>query len=63
MPDGIIRSLDNDKNIVARKFADTMISDAVERAEARDNPPCSDWPRVTGTTMYKLVRSILFGSS
>jgi hypothetical protein len=48
-----------DKGIDVRKISDTMIADAIRRARQRDNPPCGDWPRTTGTTIYKLVESIL----
>jgi hypothetical protein len=41
-------SIFNDQNSVA-----------VRRARRRDNPPCDDWPRSTGTTVYKLVENIL----
>ena len=36
-----------------------LVSDAVSRAERRDNPPCNDWPRITGTTVYRLVRDLI----
>lgn len=48
-----------DKGINVRRISDTMIADAIRRARQRDNPPCDDWPRTTGTTVYKLVESIL----
>ena len=48
-----------DKGINVRRISDTMIADAIRRAKHRDNPPCGDWPRTTGTTVYKLVESIL----
>ncbi|MDC7247070.1 MAG: RloB family protein [Sphaerochaetaceae bacterium] len=35
------------------------IQDAVDRAEKRDRPPCTDWPRTTGTTVYRLVKELL----
>ncbi len=50
---------DYDKDINSRKFTREMIEAAVHRAEVRDNPPCPDWPKVTGTTVYKLVAKIL----
>ncbi len=49
---------DYDKGIDIRKITQEMIDDAVERAKARDNPPCQDWPRKPGSTVYKLVESI-----
>ena len=47
-----------DKGIDIRKISETMIADAIRRAKQRDKPPCGDWPRNTGTTVYKLVESI-----
>jgi len=48
------------KGIAAQKTNDGMVRDAIRRAKARDNPPCVDWPRdVGGTTVYRLVESIL----
>jgi hypothetical protein len=35
------------------------IQTAVSRAERRDKPPCKDWPRNTGTTVYRLVKELL----
>lgn len=49
---------DYDKGIDIRKITTEMIADAVRRAKTRDNPPCQDWPRALGTTVYKLVESI-----
>ena len=49
---------DYDKGIDTRKITPEMIVDAVRRAKTRDNPPCQDWPRALGTTVYKLVESI-----
>jgi hypothetical protein len=34
------------------------VNDAVERAKRRDNPKCVDWPKMTGTTVYRLVEKI-----
>lgn len=50
---------DYDKGIDVRKITDAMIRDAIRRVRQRDNPPCDDWPRSTGTTVYKLVENIL----
>lgn len=36
------------------------IERAIERAKRKDVPPCHDWPRHTGTTVYRLVENILF---
>ena len=47
------------KGINVRKISETMIHDAVKRAKQKDSPPCKDWPRKTGTTVYRLVENIL----
>lgn len=48
-----------DKDINARKISGDMIKKAIERAKKRDTPACCDWPRNTGTTVYRLVEKIL----
>jgi hypothetical protein len=48
-----------DKGLDIRKISSGMINEAIERAKNKDNPPCDKWPRITGTTVYKLVESIL----
>ena len=48
-----------DKDINVRKISDNMIKEAIERAKKRDTPACRDWPRNTGTTVYRLVENIL----
>lgn len=48
-----------DKGIDARKIFDHMIKKAIKRAKERDTPACRDWPRNTGTTVYRLVQNIL----
>jgi hypothetical protein len=50
---------DYDKHLDARKFTRERIKAATDRAKKRDVPPCADWPRKTGTTVYKLVEKIL----
>ncbi|TSA38190.1 MAG: RloB domain-containing protein [Porphyromonadaceae bacterium] len=50
---------DYDKNIDSRKFTRELMEVAIHRAEVRDNPPCADWPKVIGTTVYKLVAKFL----
>ncbi len=47
------------KHVDARKFTNDRIKAATDRAKKRDNPPCTDWPRNPGTTVYKLVEKIL----
>ena len=49
-----------DKSVDRRKFTRDKIVKAVERAKARDSPPCRDWPREPWrTTVYRLVGNIL----
>jgi len=52
---------DYDKGIDTRRINRRQIEDAVERARARDNPPCPDWPHGIGTTVYRLVEKLLDG--
>lgn len=48
-----------DKAISGADFTEERMRDAVRRAMERDTPPCRDWPRTTGTTVYRLVDSLL----
>jgi len=48
-----------DKHVDSRHFTPDLIRTAAERARKRDTPPCTDWPRKPGTTLYKLVEKIL----
>jgi hypothetical protein len=48
-----------DKHVEAQHFTIDRIRTAADRARQRDNPPCVDWPRKPGTTVYKLVEKIL----
>lgn len=50
---------DYQKAIDTRKITQDMIDAAIRRAKGRDNPPCLDWPRSTGTTVYRLVAKLL----
>jgi hypothetical protein len=34
------------------------IQDAITRAKLKDNPPCEDWPRQKGSTVYRLVEKL-----
>ena len=47
------------KSIDAGKFNLDMVNNAISRAKVIDNPPCADWPRNTGTTVYRLVQNII----
>jgi len=58
--DRLRRYLPNyDKSIDPKKITQAMIFEAISRAREKDNPPCEDWPRSTGTTVYRLVERIL----
>lgn len=48
-----------DKDISRRDISGTMIEKAVKRAKELDTPTCPDWPRTSGTTVYRLVKNIL----
>ena len=48
-----------DKGINVGKISDDGITEAIKRAKKRDTPACRDWPRNTGTTVYRLVENIL----
>jgi hypothetical protein len=45
-------------NVEVKKLA-KGVADAIQRAKRKDSPPCADWPRGTGTTVYKLVEKLL----
>jgi hypothetical protein len=47
------------KHIDPRKITTSGIHAAVSRAQQMDCPRCRDWPRTTGTTVYRLVGKIL----
>ena len=34
------------------------IPEAIHRAEVKDTPPCEDWPRTNGSTVYRLVKRL-----
>ncbi|MFA5877539.1 MAG: RloB family protein [Candidatus Paceibacterota bacterium] len=50
---------DYDKVLDPRRFTREMIQDAIMRARSRDIPPCDDWPRNTGTTVYRLTEKLM----
>ncbi len=37
----------------------TRVQDAIANARHRDTPPCEDWPRTPGSTVYRLVERLL----
>lgn len=45
-------------SVDVKQFAD-RVADAIERARRRDMPPCTDWPRTTGTTVYRLAQNLM----
>jgi len=47
------------KKIDPSKFSLTQVKAAVARAKKKDQPPCRDWPRDVGSTVYRLVDDIL----
>lgn len=47
-----------DKHVDGSKFSQGRISDAIRRVQQKDTPTCKDWPRGTGTTVYRLVKNI-----
>jgi hypothetical protein len=46
------------KEFPAPCFTPERIDQAVQRAKQRDQPPCVDWPRNIGSTIYRLVEQI-----
>lgn len=49
---------DYDKKIPYGQFTEDRIHIAVKRAEQQDSPQCKDWPKNTGTTVYRLIKHI-----
>ncbi len=48
------------KGIDRKLFPISNINAAIQRAKARDNPPCTNWPQIFGcTTVYKLVQKLI----
>lgn len=47
-----------DKKIDDRKLRPSILT-AIDRAKRQDSPPCRDWPRRTGTTVYRLVEELI----
>lgn len=49
-----------DKGIGHGQISLLQVQDAIARAKRRDQPPCADWPRMSGaSTVYRLVENIL----
>jgi len=46
------------KEVPEAMFDSEKICGAIMRAKRLDTPPCLDWPRKTGTTVYRLVKSM-----
>ncbi len=58
--DRLLRHLPKyDKGIDSRLITQEHVASAIKRAQAKDNPPCTDWPRQFGTTMYRLVKNVI----
>lgn len=47
------------KNINPGDFPHERVLRAIDRTRKRDSPPCKDWPRSSGSTVYRLVSRIL----
>jgi hypothetical protein len=52
-----------DKGVPVRAISPEQIASAIERARRRDTPPCPDWPRSAGSTVYRLVEHIIASGS
>jgi hypothetical protein len=46
-----------DKNLHTEQLM-PHVEEALSRAEGKDSPPCEDWPRNIGTTVYRLVKDL-----
>jgi len=46
-----------DKSVKYKDFL-SKISNAIQRAKTKDQPPCRDYPRAAGTTVYRLVEKL-----
>ncbi|HKK02161.1 MAG TPA: RloB family protein [Desulfuromonadales bacterium] len=44
-------------NVDVRQLAEG-VAEAIRRAREKDSPPCADWPRTIGTTVYRLVEQL-----
>lgn len=49
------------KSIKRNTFPKNKVEKAIKLAEEQDTPRCKQWPRTTGTTVYRLVESIIKG--
>lgn len=55
----LLRELPNfEKGHVEIKKLSPLVPVAIEHAEQKDRPPCSDWPRSVGSTVYRLVKEL-----
>lgn len=55
----LMRYLPNfDKGHLEIQKVEPGIPDAIHHAEAKDTPPCEDWPKTNGSTVYRLVKSL-----
>lgn len=49
------------KGINCDDFPEVKVKYAIENARSFDSPPCRDWPRGAGSTVYRLVEKIVSG--
>ncbi|PIE73859.1 MAG: abortive phage resistance protein [Deltaproteobacteria bacterium] len=55
----LLRELPNfEKGHVEIKKLEPLVPIAIKHAEQKDNPPCFDWPRSIGSTVYRLVKEL-----
>ena len=54
-----VKCLTYDKGIDIRNITPDLIDAAISRAKMKEIPPCLDWPRRPGTTVYRLVERII----
>lgn len=47
------------KHISCKAFPLSSITAAIYRAKRIDQPPVSDWPKQTGTTVYRLIEALI----
>jgi len=48
-----------DKGRIDKSKLKPGITTAINRAKQKDQPPCTDWPRSSGTTVYRLVEKLM----
>lgn len=48
-----------EKGHVEIEKLEPFVKDAISRAKQKDTPPCNDWPRTVGTTVYRLIEKMV----